>query len=204
MHAVTGNQRPMTCTWQRGYLRTRLSRAVVLLTMAGTILTTTMPCLQPSPALAQSATMGASGLPVPRFVSLKAQPVNMRKGPGIQYPIAWVLQRAGMPLEIVREYDGWREVRDSDGTTGWVLGSLLSGRRTAVVAAGDGELDGVTLAALHERSTARSGLVARLEVGAVVDITSCDGTWCRISLAKYRGYLRQKRLWGVYPGERIE
>src|SRR6516225_828217 len=76
---------------------------------------------------------GGSGLQIPRYVSLKSDRVNLRQGPGTEYPIAWVFRRAGLPVEVIREFDGWRQVRDSEGTTGWVLASLWSGRRTAVV-----------------------------------------------------------------------
>lgn len=76
---------------------------------------------------------GASGLPVPRYVSLKSDRVNMRNGPGTDYPTAWVYRRAGLPLEVIKEYEGWRQVRDADGAAGWVLQSFLSGRRTALV-----------------------------------------------------------------------
>ena len=84
-------------------------------------------------AAAQQATPGASGLPVPRFVSLKSDRVNMRKGPGTDYPTAWVYRRAGLPLEVIKEFEGWRQVRDADGASGWVLQTFLSGRRTALV-----------------------------------------------------------------------
>src|SRR5262245_58248264 len=76
---------------------------------------------------------GASGMPVPRFVSLKSDRVNLRQGPGTEYPTAWVFQRAGLPVEVIKEFESWRQVRDAEGTTGWVLGSMLSGRRTALI-----------------------------------------------------------------------
>ena len=76
---------------------------------------------------------GATGLPVPRFVSLKSDRVNLRQGPGTEYPTAWVFRRAGLPVEVIKEFESWRQVRDAEGTTGWVLGTMLSGRRTAVI-----------------------------------------------------------------------
>ena len=85
------------------------------------------------PAGAEPQSTGASGLALPRFASLKSDRVNLRQGPGTDYPTAWVFRRAGLPVEIVKEFESWREVRDAEGTTGWVLGSMLSGRRTAVV-----------------------------------------------------------------------
>src|SRR5437868_15043292 len=81
----------------------------------------------------QQVIPGATGLPVPRFLSLKSDRVNMRKGPGTDYPTAWVYRRAGLPLEVIKEFEGWRQVRDADGATGWVLQTFLSGRRTALV-----------------------------------------------------------------------
>ncbi len=77
---------------------------------------------------------GPSGLPLPRFVSLKAEKVNVRRGPSSDHAVAWVFQRKGMPVEIVAEFDNWRRIRDSDGEEGWILQNMLSGRRTAVVA----------------------------------------------------------------------
>ena len=74
-----------------------------------------------------------TGLPVPRYVSLKTDRVNLREGPSKDHRTAWVFQRAGLPVEIVAEYETWRRIRDSEGTEGWVLHSLLSGRRTALV-----------------------------------------------------------------------
>ncbi|MEO1265903.1 MAG: SH3 domain-containing protein, partial [Pseudomonadota bacterium] len=145
---------------------------------------------------------GASGLPVPRFASLKAQPVNLRKGPGLQYPTAWVLKRAGMPLEITREFEAWRQVRDAEGTTGWVHRSLLSGRRTAVVQPWDVKAGAARpIFDVRARASAASQIVVRFEAGALVGVARCDGTWCRVFHEAYSGYLQQKSLWGVYPRE---
>ena len=86
---------------------------------------------------AEAETKGPSGLPLPRFVSLKAQRVNMRVGPGRDYKVEWMYTKAGLPLEILQEYDNWRKVRDPEGNEGWILHSLLSGERTAIVAPWD-------------------------------------------------------------------
>jgi hypothetical protein len=80
--------------------------------------------------------LGPSGLPIPRFVSLKAEKVNVRRGPSSDHPVAWVFQRKGLPVEIVAEFENWRRVRDSDGEEGWILQNMLSGKRTAVIAPG--------------------------------------------------------------------
>ncbi len=64
---------------------------------------------------AQSA-KGASGLPLPRFVSLKSKRVNLRVGPSTDYATSWMYTKAGLPVEIIQEYDNWRRIRDADGT----------------------------------------------------------------------------------------
>ncbi len=79
------------------------------------------------------ATGSVSGLPVPRFVSLKSDRVNVRSGPNKDQDVRWVYTRAGMPVEITAEFENWRRIRDWEGAEGWVYHSLLSGRRSAVV-----------------------------------------------------------------------
>ena len=145
-------------------------------------------------------TTGAvTGLPVPRFVSLKASEVNSRVGPGSEYQIAWVFKRAGLPVEVLAEYETWRQVRDSEGGTGWVAAALLSARRTAIVAPW---LKEGTLGVTSSRSG--SSEVARIAPGAIVDIVSCDGETCELYASKQKGWLSQKNLWGVYPGEAVK
>lgn len=150
-------------------------------------------------------TVGGSGLPLPRFVSLKVQPVNLRRGPGTRYPIDWVLRRAGMPLEIVQEYEVWRQVRDAEGTTGWVHGAFLSGRRTGAVRPWALKEAGERpVVSLYRARSASSAAVARIEAGATVDIAGCDGRWCRVSVGDFSGHMQQRDLWGVYPGETVD
>src|SRR6266576_279713 len=82
---------------------------------------------------AKDSPVTASGLPVPRYVSLKSDHVNVRAGPTKDNDVAWVYTRSGLPVEITAEFENWRRVRDSEGAEGWVYHSLLSGRRTAVI-----------------------------------------------------------------------
>ena len=149
---------------------------------------------------------GASGLPVPRFVSLKSDRVNLRQGPGTEYPTAWVFRRAGLPVEVIKEFESWRQVRDAEGTTGWVFGSMLSGRRTAVILpwemkAGQGQQP---LAVLRDDDSERAGAVAQVEAGVLANIITCDGKWCRVSVGGFRGYIEQAKLWGAYKDEVIK
>ena len=147
-----------------------------------------------------------TGLPVPRYVSLKTDRVNLREGPSKDHRTAWVFQRAGLPVEIVAEYETWRRIRDSEGTEGWVLHSLLSGRRTALVMPWVKE---ATTIPLLDRADDRGETVARLQPGVIANVKECSGTWCRVVLVMdgsrdLDGYIRQEKLWGVYPNERVE
>lgn len=156
-----------------------------------------------------AAANGGSRLPTPRFVSLKSDRVNLRKGPGTDYPTAWVFRRVGLPVEIINEFEGWRQVRDAENTTGWVLQSMLSGRRTAIVLPWETTADGASTAgsgqaALRNDSRDNANPVAVLEAGVIADVRSCDGKWCQITVGDYRGYLEQKKLWGVYPSEIVK
>ncbi len=146
---------------------------------------------------------GESGLPLPRFVSLKADRVNVRRGPGFDHEIAWVFLRAGLPVEIIAEFDTWRRIRDSEGAEGWVLGSLLSGRRTALVAPWlKGESAKTYPLRAEDDSDAR--VISRVGPSVLVDILSCGAQWCDVGTRGIRGWIQQDALWGVYPGETIE
>jgi SH3-like domain-containing protein len=153
-------------------------------------------------AVAAQTAPGATGLPVPRFVSLKSDRVNMRKGPGTDYPTAWVYRRAGLPLEVIKEFEGWRQVRDADGASGWVLQTFLSGRRTALVLPWEVKAGTPTpKVALRDDNSERARPVAMVEAGVIANLATCDGRWCQVSIDKFRGYIEQKKLWGIYEGE---
>jgi SH3-like domain-containing protein len=143
-----------------------------------------------------------TGLPVPRFVSLRSDRVNLREGPSKDHRTSWVFQRAGMPVEITAEFETWRRVRDADGVEGWVLHSLLSGRRTALVMAS--ARDKAEQVVLAERADERAAVLARLQPGVIASVKSCAGNWCRVVVDGIDGFVRQERLWGVYPNERID
>jgi SH3-like domain-containing protein len=144
---------------------------------------------------------GQSHLPVPRFVSLKSDQVNVRKGPSTDQAIVWVFARAGLPVEVIAESDNWRRVRDSEGADGWVFHSLLSGRRTVLIAPWSKDHESVPL---YGRKSTGAQPVAELEPGVLGNVLSCDGDWCELSIDDYSGFVQQDKLWGVYRGEVIQ
>ena len=150
---------------------------------------------------ADGAASGRPALPVPRFVSLKSDKVNVRRGPSTDQAIVWVFSRAGLPVEIIAESENWRRVRDSEGADGWVFHSMLSARRTALVAPwtkGEGSVP------LYDSKSTGSRAVAALQAGVLGSVLSCDGEWCNMSVDDYSGYVQQDKLWGVYRGEEVK
>jgi SH3-like domain-containing protein len=147
------------------------------------------------------ATKGPTGLPLPRFVSLKSKKINLRVGPGKDYAVSWRFLKSGLPVEVIQEYDNWRRIRDADGTEGWVFHSMLSGDRSALAAPwmkGKGEGVFVNMRA-DSRDTGT--VVARLQPGVVVKIDECNGSWCHAEASGAEGWLSQAEIWGAYPGE---
>lgn len=171
-------------------LATRLAVAVSLALAAS--LGSSLPAASLTGAV--SAGRGpVTNLPLPRYVSLKAAEGNARRGPSTAQRIDWVFTRRGMPLQIIAEYENWRQVRDRDGATGWMHYTLLSGTRTVLI-----EQDLVPIRDAPEDGSAE---VARLQAGVIARLLECRPEWCRISVDGYRGWLRKAAVWGVDPEE---
>jgi SH3-like domain-containing protein len=151
-------------------------------------------------ASAAGDTGSASGLPVPRFVSLKSDRVNVRGGPTKDHEVSWVYTRSGLPVEITAEFETWRRIRDWEGAEGWVYHSLLSGRRTSVVTS----KSKTELVSLHDSADSKSSVAAKLQPGVVASVKRCGNGWCRIIGDGFDGWIPQERLWGVYPDEKID
>ena len=143
----------------------------------------------------KNARIGRStGLPVPRFVSLKKSEVNVRIGPGENYAVKWVYVRAGLPVEVTAEHNHWRKIRDRDGEEGWVYYALLDGDRTGIVA-----IDRVTL--WRKPGSGKNTIIAYADPGVVVTIKECSPGWCRVEVQGYKGWMNRIYLWGLYDGE---
>lgn len=137
-----------------------------------------------------------TNLPLPRFVSLKGDEGNARRGPGLTHRIDWVFTRPGMPLKITAEFDNWRRVEDQDGAGGWVHYALLSGVRSVVVT--------LDMAELRSSPDPAAQVVAQAELGVIGRVLECRPDWCRIQSGGERGWVAKTALWGVLPGEVIE
>jgi len=149
----------------------------------------------PRPAPVRERPNGEPPPKLPRFAALKTEETNMRKGPGQRYPIDWVYKRRDLPVEVEREYDVWRLVRDPDGIQGWVHQVTLSDRRTFLVNDKD--------ATLRAEPNDKAAAVALLKVGVIGRLRECDqgSKWCQVQVSGFRGYLRRDQFWGLLPDE---
>jgi len=159
-----------------------------------------------SPSLAQTTSQNnadetrlvvqGSGLPVPRFVTLKSNEINMRVGPGREYPLAWIYKRKGLPVKVIAEFDVWRKVEDHEGITGWIHGQLVSARRTALIQE--------PVSKLYQRPDTTSDIVAVAEKNVLMELQYCRESWCRLSNETVRGWIPRASIWGALDGETID
>lgn len=149
--------------------------------------------LVPFAAKAQAPSANADKLP--RFVSLRSDEINLRVGPGENYPIAWVFKRKDMPVEIVEQFQNWRRVADWQGDKGWILDRMVTAKRSVIV-------DGA-VRALHRQPDTASPVIARAEPGVIAKLLELQGPWCRIEAGGYKGWVRRTEVWGVFAEETL-
>jgi len=162
------------------------------LRVAALVVAAALTCAAPAGAAGEMSAGPKSGLPVPRFVSLKPDRVNVRGGPTRDHEVTFVYTRSGLPVEITAESDNWRRIRDWEGSEGWVYHSLLSGRRTAVATPKDKN----QLVPLYDSGDSNAAVIATVK--------RCTGNWCRLVGPGFDGWVVQEQLWGVYPNEKVE
>jgi len=147
-----------------------------------------------APAQEPTVELGpVTNLPLPRYVSLRAGEVNVRRGPGLEYRIDWVFRRSGLPVRIIDEYGHWRRIADSDDAGGWVYHALLTGRRTALVTAPE-----VTFRAEPD---ADATATAHAEQGVVAHLLQCRPEWCEVEAEGREGWVPKGAIWGVEADE---
>lgn len=148
-------------------------------------------------AKAQKDAFRTTGLPIPRFVSLRSDRVFVRSGPALRYPIKWIFQREALPVEVIQEFDTWRKIRDIDGDEGWIHQSLLSGKRTVIVQSKE-------QVPLYRGPAGEERIVARLEPKVLAELLRCMTSRCEVSAGGYKGWLERNILWGIYEEEKFD
>jgi SH3-like domain-containing protein len=145
-----------------------------------------------------SATPGsAQDKQPPYWASIASGQAMTRTGPGKNYPGVWLYQRRDLPIRVVKKYENWRLIQDSDGAQGWMLVTLLSDRRTAIVKPGDPR-------AVRSDASDASKVRYLAEQGTVGRISKCSSGWCHVEFGKREGYIRTSDIWGVSEGETVD
>lgn len=168
-------------------------RAVPLSILAAALGIVAIPTIGRSAVGAHAA---AAGVKLPYWGSLSAGEARMRTGPGRNYPASWLYQREGLPVQVIDTYPGWRKVRDPDGAEGWMIGALISDKRTAMVKGG--------IAELRDTPNPDASVVWRAEPGVIGRVSHCGDGWCRLDVKGRSGYVEESRLWGVDPDEKVD
>jgi SH3-like domain-containing protein len=160
------------------------------------------PAPTPEPPAPEPTQGSATGLPLPRFVPLRSDRVNLRVGPDTRFPIEWRYERRDLPVQIIREHEQWRRIRDIDGTEGWVHQSNLTpNRRTFLVRSNPaGEV------VMRRRPEAEAQPVARLRAGVIGRLRACEqnSAWCEVQAQDSRGFVMRSDIFGVMPTEKVE
>ncbi len=133
----------------------------------------------------------------PYWASIASGEAMMRTGPGKNYPGIWLYKRRDLPIRVVKTYPNWRMIEDPEGTRGWMLVTLLSDRRTAMVRPGKPR-------PIHERADSASRVAYLAEPGVVGRIDKCGDGWCRIKIGKRQGHVRTSDIWGVGVNEQVD
>ena len=154
----------------------------------------------PDPKAGKDQLGPVSGLPMPRFVSLKPDRVNVRQGPSRDQTVSFIYQKSNLPVEVIAEFENWRRIRDWQGAEGWVYHSMLSGKRTAVVVPTLKD----ELVPIYDSADPKAGVVAKLQGGVLSTLKACSGSWCEIAGTGFEGWIKQDRLWGAYPNEKVD
>ena len=133
----------------------------------------------------------------PYWASIASGQAMMRTGPGRNYPGTWLYQRRDLPIRVLKTYPNWRLIEDPDGTRGWMLVTLLSDQRTAIVRPGDPR-------PVHAKPDANTHVRYLAQHGTVGRIDHCQGGWCHIAFGKRQGYVRTSDVWGVGENEVVD
>ena len=148
-------------------------------------------------ALVAAAPAAAQDKQPPYWASIASGEAMMRTGPARTYPGIWLYQRRDLPVRVLRRYESWRLIEDPEGAKGWMLSTMLSDRRTAMVRPGEPR-------PIHSEPDPNSKVRYLAEAGVVGRISRCRGGWCRIEVGNRQGFVRTSDLWGVAPGEAVD
>ena len=124
------------------------------------------------------------------FMTLRHDKVNLRQGPSKNYPIKLFYKKKFLPVSIQDSSYNFRKIRDHENNSGWIHISQLSKKKAAIVINNN--------LIIFKNATIYSNPVAILEVGRLVKINKCKGSWCKVNSGEFKGWIKNKNLWGLF------
>ena len=122
------------------------------------------------------------------FLSLKKDKVNVRYGPGFEYPIKYIYKKINLPIKQIDKKENFRRIIDLKNNSGWIHISQLKKGNSIIP---------ITDKILFSKPTNFSKPLAKIEKGRVLLIQNCRNDWCKIKTDKFKGWIKVENSWGL-------
>ena len=123
------------------------------------------------------------------FLTLRNDKVNLRQGPSFEYPIKLFYKKKYLHVLILDKFENFRKIKDHEKNTGWIHISQLS-KKKAAITIDDDQL-------IFKKPSIYSKPLAILKEGRLCKIHKCKDEWCKVSVEKYKGWVKKNILWGL-------
>jgi len=124
------------------------------------------------------------------FLTLRNEKVNLRQGPSFEYPIKIFYKKKYLPVLVQDSYSNFRKIRDHENNSGWIHISQLSKKKAAI------NIEENTI--VFKNSTIYSKPLVILEKGKLCVVIKCKNDWCKIKVENFKGWVKNKNLWGRF------
>ena len=121
------------------------------------------------------------------FLMLKNNKVNVRYGPGFDYPIKYIYKKVKLPLQIIDIKENFRKIIDHKKNNGWIHVSQLRKSKSLIA---------ISNKILFKKPTKYSKPLARIEKGRLLIVKKCQKNWCNIQTEKFSGWIEKNNIWG--------
>ena len=122
------------------------------------------------------------------FLSLKKNKVNVRYGPGFEYPIKYVYKKINLPIKQIDKKENFRRIIDLKNNSGWIHVSQLKKVNSIIP-----KIDKI----LFKKPTNFSQPLAKIEKGRVLLVKSCNDKWCKVTTGNFSGWIKIENSWGL-------
>ena len=122
------------------------------------------------------------------FLSLKKDKVNVRYGPGFEYPIKYIYKKINLPIKQIDKKENFRRIIDLKNNSGWIHVSQL--KKINSIIPKENKI-------LFSKPSNFSKPLAKIEKGRVLLIQNCSENWCKIKTGNFKGWIKIENTWGL-------